>query len=171
MKIIHNTIISLVRRSLDKSRAIYTSKIFNTIFNRYNFTKVVIIFVVGLSSRILVNHIYNVNVYLDYFNYVSLTYYIIFSLFIAISHELVNYFEFSLIPSYFNIHQGFVKLKASLFSFICEGLSSLNKTLLSMKIGNQHTLASIIKNMDLYLKNKKYVTRFVKSYYNYSTYN
>jgi len=44
---------------------------------------------------------YNVNVYSDYLNIISLEYYACFALFIILVHELVNYFEINIIPLYF----------------------------------------------------------------------
>ena len=146
------TIITYIKNKL---HTFYTSNLFNKLFNKYNFSKVVIIFIVGLSSRIIVSYMYNVNVYLDYFNCVSLTYYIIFSLFIVISHELVHYFEFTLIPTSFSIIQSFINLKTNIFDYIIKMLGTLNQTLLSSKVGNRHTLSSIIKN----------ISKFIKSYY------
>src|SRR2546423_1099241 len=45
------------------------------VFSRLNFTKVLIIFAVGLISRVIVNYVYDINVFKDYTNVISLTYY------------------------------------------------------------------------------------------------
>lgn len=70
------------------------------IFNRHNFTKIVIIFLFGLSSRFLVNYYLGVNVFTDFTNFISLTYYFGFSTFIVIIHEIVDLFHLSIIPSF-----------------------------------------------------------------------
>lgn len=75
--------------------------ILNFIFNQYNFTKVFVIFLVGLSSRALVNYIYDVNVISDFTNQISLIYYFLFSFFVVVIHETVQYFQFSIFPSFF----------------------------------------------------------------------
>lgn len=69
------------------------------IFNRFNLTKVFIIFIVGFISRILVNQFLGVNVFIDYTNTISLIYYLVMSSFVVIVHELVGYLNFSIIPS------------------------------------------------------------------------
>ena len=47
----------------------------NKIFNKLNFTKFIIIFTVGFLSRFLVSSFYNINVYLDFLNMISVVYY------------------------------------------------------------------------------------------------
>jgi hypothetical protein len=68
--------------------------ILSRIFNKSNFGKVVILFIVGFASRLFINNMYN-NVFLDYFNYISILYYIFFSVFIVLVHEFVDYLSFS----------------------------------------------------------------------------
>src|ERR1700712_1360217 len=70
------------------------------IFNKPNLNKIVIIFIFGLTSRIFINYIYNVNVFIDYFNKVSIIYYVLFSIFIVFIHEVVTFFDINIIPSF-----------------------------------------------------------------------
>jgi hypothetical protein len=69
------------------------------ILNKSNINKILIIFIVGLTSRIIINYIYNINVFIDYFNKVSIIYYILMSTFIVLVHEVVTYFDVNIIPS------------------------------------------------------------------------
>ena len=62
------------------------------IFNKPNLNKILIVFVIGLISRIFINYIYNINVFIDYFNKVSIIYYILMFMFIVLIHEIVIYF-------------------------------------------------------------------------------
>ena len=78
--------------------------LFYRIFTKSNLNKAIIIFTIGFISRILVNNIYGINVYLDYLNTISFIYYITFSLLIVFTHELITYFDINIIPSFsFNI--------------------------------------------------------------------
>src|SRR6266536_3476511 len=64
--------------------------LFKRILNRSNRNKIILVFV---------NNVYNVNVFLDYLDQISLIYYLFFSLFIIIIHEFVDYFHINLFPS------------------------------------------------------------------------
>jgi hypothetical protein len=74
-----------------KERIIY-------IFNRVNFSKVLVIFVVGFVSRVLVNNFWNVNVFVDYLNSISLGYYSFMAIFLVLVHELFSYIDLKLLP-------------------------------------------------------------------------
>lgn len=92
-------------------------KLFNKIFTRSNLNKIIIIFIVGFTSRMVVNCLYNVNVYYEYLKIISLLYYGLMSLFIVLTHELVVYFDINIIPSFISEYFVFVygifnKLKA-----------------------------------------------------------
>ena len=93
------------------------------IFNRSNINKVFIIFIFGFVSRVLVNHIYDINVFREYTETISLVYYALMSLFIILVNEFVGYFEFTVIPL-FVINSGvclwnlFVKFITFTFTFL-----------------------------------------------------
>jgi len=74
--------------------------ILGKIFTRPNLNKVIIIFIVGFISRALIVNIYDVNVYSQYLDKISIMYYSCFSLFIVVIHELVNLYNVNIIPSY-----------------------------------------------------------------------
>jgi len=146
---------------------INASSLFNKLFNKLNISKVFIIFIVGLLSRIFVNHIYNVNAHLDCLNPLSLIYYVLFSLFTVLCHELLNYYDINLLTPFLSLLKHLLELKKTLVYFMLEGIRYLNKIILSIKITNNYTLSSVIKNINMYLKNHKGLTRFiVGSYYN-----
>lgn len=73
---------------------------FKKIFNRVNLTK---IFIVGFLSRFLVNYFADVNVFVDYTNYISIIYYACLSFFIVFINDVVSYFQLSLFPSFKSI--------------------------------------------------------------------
>jgi hypothetical protein len=61
------------------------------VFTRFNFVKVLILFIVGLTSRISINYIYDTNIFADYFSEVSFLYYFFFSVFLVVVHEIFHY--------------------------------------------------------------------------------
>ena len=85
------------------------------ILNKQNINKILIVFIVGLTSRILVNCIYNVNVFTDYFNTISIIYYMLMSIFIVLIHEIVTLFDINIIPysAFNNIKINFTNIKIS----------------------------------------------------------
>lgn len=66
------------------------------IFSISNIKKLFVLFIIGLSLRILINNFLNVNVFTDYFHYVSLMYYLFMSFLINV---LNNYYDYMYIPS------------------------------------------------------------------------
>src|SRR6202041_1016442 len=70
----------------------------NRIFNRLNLSKVLVIFMVGFVTRVLINYVYDFNVFVDYLNTISLTYYGMMSIFIVLVNELFTYFDLKLLP-------------------------------------------------------------------------
>ena len=68
------------------------------IFNRKNLTKVFIIFIVGFISRLFIASYFDVNVFLDFTNSISLIYYSFMSFFVVFVHEFVSYFDLSIFP-------------------------------------------------------------------------
>jgi hypothetical protein len=113
--------------------------VLNKIFNKFNFNKFLILFMVGFVSRVLVGYIYNINVYLDSLSSVFIVYYICMSVFVVLVHEFVDYFSFSF--SFSNI------IYTSLIEFIVyivrmQGL--MNFRVFSIRLGDIK-LSSIIK--------------------------
>jgi hypothetical protein len=91
--------------------------LFSRIFNKSNFNKFLIIFILGFVSRVFLGHFYN-NVYLDLLNLVSASYYVCISAFIILVHNFVYYFDFNIIPFKFEI------LKESIKRFYINGLNN-----------------------------------------------
>ena len=96
---------------------VFTSGFWCKVFNRQNFTKVIVIFIVGLVSRIVIWHFLNVNVFSQYDNYISLLYYSIMSFFIVLINELIAFFHLSVIP--IAVIDFFVYLHKSIIKFLC----------------------------------------------------
>lgn len=128
------------------------------IFTKPNVNKVIIIFIVGFISIVFIVNIYNINVYFEYLNILSILYYSCMSCFIVVVHELVNYFEFNIIPSYLsepysivmNIFKNIIKFSNYLRGII----NSANKLIFSLKL-SEFKLSSIRKNFILYLNKDK----------------
>lgn len=78
------------------SSPMFKDRIFNSSF----LSKILIIFVLGFISRLLVNQIYNVNVFVDFVNIVSILYYIFMSVFITCVNTFVDLFGLNIIPTF-----------------------------------------------------------------------
>ena len=87
--------------------------LFNRIFTFNIMCKVLIIFTVGLISRIFVNAYYDINVFADFLHPVSVAYYFVMSVFITMLHEFAN----------FNCLPTFSLLFSNLNSFIFNNFS------------------------------------------------
>ena len=58
-----------------------------------------VIFVVGFVSRVLVNYLWGVNVFVDYLNSISLGYYGFMAIFVVLVNELFSYIDLKSFPS------------------------------------------------------------------------
>jgi hypothetical protein len=75
----------------------------NKFLSSVMFRRIFIIFVVGLVSRLVVNLVFDINVFKDYMSYISLIYYMCMACFVGFVHELpsisFNVFNFKLVKS------------------------------------------------------------------------
>jgi hypothetical protein len=128
------------------------------IFTKANSNKMIIIFIVGFISRVLIVNFYNVNVYFEYTNIISIMYYSSMSFFIVIVHEFVNYFEFNIIPSYIlELYPFFVnayKYIINFASFLCKTINSANRVIFYLKLAD-FKVSSIRRNFILDLNKEK----------------
>lgn len=72
-------------------------------FTRKNITKIIIIFSVGLSTRIFINDYYDINVFNDYFNKISIIYYLFLSSFIVSLNNIIDTYNIYIIPNFSTI--------------------------------------------------------------------
>jgi len=79
---------------------IYKSELLSRIFTKSNVSKVLIIFTVGLISRIAIGFYYDVNVFREYYKTLSLIYYWSMAMFIVVLGELFTYFNFNILPPF-----------------------------------------------------------------------
>jgi hypothetical protein len=68
------------------------------IFSRLNTIKILVIFVVGFVSRVLVNYFWDVNVFVDYLNSISIGYYGFMAIFVVLVNEVFSYIDIKLLP-------------------------------------------------------------------------
>jgi hypothetical protein len=66
----------------------------NRLFNIANFTRVILIFIIGFVSRTLINYLININVFVDYIDHIPIFYYIILSCSVVFTNDFVSYFQF-----------------------------------------------------------------------------
>jgi DMSO reductase anchor subunit len=75
--------------------------LFNKVLSSVAFRRILVIFFVGLVSRCVVNYVYDINVFKDYTNSLSLIYYAFMALFTGVIYELpkisFNVFDINLI--------------------------------------------------------------------------
>lgn len=69
------------------------------ILTKKNISKILIIFTVGLITRIIINNYFNINVFSSWSNIISLIYYLSMSSFIVFINHLIDFYNFSIIPS------------------------------------------------------------------------
>lgn len=81
-------------------KLIKLNQIFNKIFTPTNLSKVIVIFIVGLTSRYLINEYLDVNVFKEYLSWVSLTFYSLYATFVVLIHELFTFFNINIIPNF-----------------------------------------------------------------------
>lgn len=77
-------------------------KMFKNLFSKRNIIKIFTIFCFGIITRTFVNDFFEINVFTDFLSYISITYYLLFALFIAFIHELVDNIMPTITP--FNIN-------------------------------------------------------------------
>lgn len=94
------------------------------IFNSKNITKIIIIFTIGLSTRIIINNYYNINVFNDYSNKVSIIYYLLFSGFVVITNNIIDIYDISIIPK-FNVNINQLKFEYFKLSYTKDLFSNL----------------------------------------------
>jgi hypothetical protein len=68
------------------------------IFSILNTIKILVIFVVGFVSRVLVNYFWDVNVFVDYLNSISIGYYGFMAIFVVLVNEVFSYIDIKLLP-------------------------------------------------------------------------
>jgi hypothetical protein len=91
----------MLNKNLNKLKIVHLSIqnklpiLLGKIYTKPNFNKILIIFIVGFISRILINYIYNVNIFVDFFNKIFVTY-LSFSMFIILVNEIFDYFYMTL---------------------------------------------------------------------------
>lgn len=121
------------------------------IFNKSNISKVVIIFSVGLVSRFLVDSYFNINVFIDYLNSISILYYFSMSIFRVFINELASYYDLNIIPSFIlHFFNSLIELVESV-----KGLYRIRWKMFNLKGSNLFTLkdafTSFLKDNKLYL--------------------
>lgn len=73
---------------------------FNKFFTTANFSKILVIFTVGLLSRYFINEYFNINVFTEYWSMVSVTFYSLFATFVVFIHECFTFFNVNIIPNF-----------------------------------------------------------------------
>jgi hypothetical protein len=146
---------------------LFSSYLVKNIFTKVNFNKFLIIFTVGVISRAFVNNICGINVYIDFLNYISILYYIAFSVFIVIVHDVASHTGFSLIPVFVLDILNFIisKIKLVLESFTKSIYTTIkNSMLMFSKLKyNDFKISSIrkvLKNSNFNFKDKMYLEDF-----------
>jgi len=130
------------------------------ILTKPNLNKIIIIFIAGFISRVLIVYFYNVNVFFEYLNIISILYYSFMSFFIVIVHEVINYFEFNIIPAFiielYSIFVNVIKNILNIGQYLRKTLNSANKLIFSLNLSDW-TISSIKKDYASYLNREKMI--------------
>lgn len=100
------------------------------VFNKGNLSKILIIFIIGFVSRIIVNYVYDINVFTYYIFSISVIYYTFMAFVIILVNEVVSFFNFpSISLEVFNIPS----IKRGVSAILKRFIGSENKIVLDMK--------------------------------------
>src|SRR5450432_510241 len=113
-------------------------------FTKSNISKILIIFTVGLITRILVSFYYDVNVFREYYESISIIYYSVMAIFIVVLSELFTYFNLNIIPSFIFDYSTLIS------EYISRLLSNIRGIYISLKEVNKNI--SHLKSSDFTLK-------------------
>jgi SWI/SNF-related matrix-associated actin-dependent regulator of chromatin subfamily A protein 2/4 len=110
-----------------KNLKTYITDLFSRIFTIKNLNKVLIIFIIGFSSRVFIGYVYKINVFIEYLNPISILYYTLMSSLAILVHEIITYFDFNIIPSFIfeKIYKMFNKFN-NIFYFFIKFISGYN---------------------------------------------
>lgn len=124
------------------------------IFTKNNVSKILIIFTVGLITRIIISNSYNVNVFIEFFNKISIIYYSLMSIFVVVLNEVFTYFELNILPQF--IFEFFTLLRGLTFNII-KSTSQLTLKILNLKFSDfsLKSIAFSIKNLVNYCINDR----------------
>jgi hypothetical protein len=118
-----------------------------TFFTRVNFSKIIIIFSIGLSSRVFIHYFWGINVFNDFLHPFSIAYYFLFASFIVFINELFSTFSLSILPDFFEFFSHIPKFSSllsslSFFKFEYFKLSSIRHFFrcLYSKLYSYHTI-------------------------------
>jgi|ERR1700728_331030 hypothetical protein len=129
---------------------LYRPDILARIFTKNNLSKLIIIFTVGLISRILISLYYDVNVFIEYYKSVSLIYYSVMAMFIVVLGELFTYFNLNIIPSF--IFDYYTVINEWVFRL----LSSVKRIFISLNLLNNN-----FSNIDISNFTRKSITSYL----------
>jgi len=136
----------MLNKILNKLKIVYLSIknklpiLLGRILTKPNLNKIIIIFIAGFISRVLIVYFYNVNVFFEYLNIISILYYSFMSFFIVIVHEVINYFEFNIIPAFiielYSIFVNVIKNILNIGQYLRKTLNSANKLIFSLNLSD-----------------------------------
>jgi hypothetical protein len=136
----------MFNKNLNKLKIVYLSIqnklpiLLGRIFTKPNLNKIIIIFIAGFISRVLIVYFYNVNVFFEYLNIISILYYSFMSFFIVIVHEFINYFEFNIIPAFiielYSMFVNAIKNILNIGQYLRKTLNSANKLIFSLSLSD-----------------------------------
>lgn len=114
-------------------------------FTQNNISKVLVIFTIGITSRYLVNDYFDINVFVDYLNQISVVYYSMLATFIVFIHELFAFYNLNLIPKWVSniFNSVFIKPYSTL---------NINRPSRSISSQSQTVCAEELNDFDFYQK-------------------
>jgi hypothetical protein len=116
-------------------------KFFNLLFNKYTLIKIFSIFIIGVSSRYIVNSYFNTNVFVEFCNIVSIVYFSWFAMVTVFIHQIINNVKLST----FNID-------------LCQPTEGINDLNINNISNNRYMLYNNNENVKIsFNKNREYL--------------
>src|SRR5882762_10945979 len=101
------------------------SLLLSKVFNKPNINKILIIFLVGFISRIFINYIFDINVFVNCLSKISIFYFMSISMFTAVIHEVISY-HINIVPSFSFMYRIYKCIVTKTLDYIVGILISLN---------------------------------------------
>jgi len=127
------------------NKRFYFSKLLRIILNKSNMNKMLIIFILGFITRIFINYIYNVNIFRDYLDTISIIYNILIHIHIVLIYDIISHFNFNVFSYICNI-----------LSYIIKNLSFMNKRIFLYKL-EDIKISSILEGAKYFFNRDKVI--------------
>ena len=149
--------------------------IMERIFTKSNISKIFIIFSVGFLTRLFISYYYNINVFIEFLNYISIIYYSLMAIFAVVLSEVFTYFDLNIFPKFIfeyfiEFNQSIIKstrqlilkiLNLSYSDFSIKSIFLLFKRLVNYNLNESNKLTITDANIETDKKDKPFKITYV----------